>query len=171
MTWREAMILVCFASAASPVHAAPPPDASRFLIDIEAKSIGSVRENDTLPQLRKRFGANNVAKAAENLEGDPSPIVVVAVDGHKLVKHWNHVSTDDSALKTKEAVGPGSTLAAFEQAFGPASRGEGEGEGGWYVNFRIGKSEEFQVRVGDACFDEQLRLKRDSTCIVKEILL
>ena len=88
---------------------------------------------------------------------------------NKLVKHWNHVSTDDPAFKTKEALGPGSTLAAFEQAFGPASRGEGEG--GWYVNFRIGKSEELQVRVGDACFDEQLRLKSDSTCIVKEILL
>jgi hypothetical protein len=63
---------------------------------------------------------------------------------NKLVKHWNHVSTDDPAFKTKEALGPGSTLAAFEQAFGPASRGEGEG--GWYVNFRIGKSEELQVR-------------------------
>jgi len=94
---------------------------------------------------------------------------VVAVDGHKLVKHWNHVSTDDPASKTKEGLGPGSTLAAFEQVFGPASRGEGEG--GWYVSFRIGKRDEFQVMVGDACFDEQLRLKRVSTCIVKEILL
>jgi len=47
----------------------------------------------------------------------------------------------------------------------------GEGEGGWYVNVRIGKSDEFQVKVSDACFDEKWRLKRDSTCIVKEILL
>ena len=169
MRWREAAVLVCLASAAWPVHAAPPPDAGRLLIDIEAKSIASVRVNDSLAQLRKRFGANNVAKAIESLEGDPSPIVVVAVDRHKLVKHWNHVSTDDSAFKTKEGLGPGSTLAAFEQTFGPASRGEGEG--GWYVSFRIGKGDEFQVRVGDACLDKQLRLKRDCTCHVKEILL
>jgi len=167
--WREAAVVVCIASSAFPVHAATPPDASRFLIDIAAKSIGSVRVDDSLPQLRRRFGANSVAKTTENLEGDASPIVVVAVDGHKLVKHVNHMSTNDPAFKTKEGLGPGSTLAAFEQTFGPASRGEGEGS--WYVNFRIGKSDEFQVRVGDACFDEQLRLKRDSTCVVKEILL
>ena len=169
MRWRKAAVLVCLANSLFPVHAATPPDAGRFLIDIATKSIGSVRVNDSLPQLRRRFGASNVAKTTENLEGDRSPIVVVAVDGHKLVKHWNHVSTNDPAFKTKEGLGPGSTLAAFEQTFGPASRGEGEGS--WYVNFRIGKSDEFQVRVGDACFDEQLRLKRDSTCVVKEILL
>jgi hypothetical protein len=167
--WREATVRVCLASVAFPLQAVPAPDSGRFLIDIEAKSIGSVRVTDALPQLRKPFGADNVAKATENVEGDPSSIVVVAVDGHKLAKHWKHVSTDDPVFKIKGGLGPGSTLAASEQTFGPASRGEGEG--GWYVDFRIGKSDEFQVRVGDACLDEQLRLKSDSTCIVKEILL
>jgi hypothetical protein len=60
-------------------------------------------------------------------------------------------------------------MATFEQTFGPASRGEGEG--GWHVNFRIGKNDEFQVRVGDACLDEQLRLQRGSTSLVNDILL
>jgi hypothetical protein len=167
--WRMGATLVCFASAASPVRAASPIGADRFLIDVEAKSIGSVRVNDSVPQLRKRCGAGNVTKASENLEGDSSPIVVVAVDGHKLVKHWNHVSTADPAFKTKDGLGPGSTLANFEQVYGPASRGEGEG--GWYVNFSTGKSAEFQVRVSNECFDEKLSLKRGSKCVVKEILL
>jgi hypothetical protein len=164
-----AAILACFASAVSLVHAASPTDADRFLIDVEAKSIGSVRLNDSVPLLRKRFGAANVATASEKLEGDSSPIVVVSVDGHKLVKHWNHVSTADPTFKTKDGLGPKSTLTAFEQAYCPASRGEGEG--GWHVSFSVGKSTEFQVRVSSERFDEQLNLKRDSTCTVKEILL
>lgn len=121
MKWLQRAVVICLAGAVTQVNAGPR-DAGRFLIDIEAKSIGAVRVSDSFPQLRKRFGANNVAKSTENLEGNPSPIVVVAVDGHKLVKHWNHVSTDDPAFKTKEGLGPGSTLAAFEQVFGPASR-------------------------------------------------
>ncbi len=169
MNWRMAAILVCFASVTSLVHGASPSGADRFLINVEAKSIGSVTVNDSEPLLRKRFGAANVTKATENLEGDSSPIVVVSIDGHKLVKHWNHVSTADTTFKTKDGLGPGSSLAAFERVYGPESRGEGEG--GWYVTFSIGKSTEFQVRVGDECFDKQLNLKRDSKCIVKEILL
>jgi len=164
-----AAILVCFASTASLVHAASPTDADRFLIDVEAKSIGSVRVNDSVPLLRRRSGAANVATASVKLEGDSSAIVVVSVDGHKLVKHWNHVSTADPTFTTKDGLGPGSTLAAFERVCGPPSRGEGEG--GWYVSFSVGKSTEFQVRVGDECFDAQLNLKRDSICTVKEILL
>jgi hypothetical protein len=161
--------MLCLAGVSTQVNAEPPRDAGRFVIDIEAKSIATVRVPDSVPELRKRFGASNVVEASEDLEGDPSPIVVIAVDGHKLVKHWNHMSTDDPTFKTKEALGPGSALTAFEQAYGPASRGEGEG--GWYVNFGTGTNAEFQVRVGNACFGEQLRLKRDSKCIVKEILL
>lgn len=96
MMWLQRAVVICLAGVVTQVNAGPPSDAGRFLIDIEAKSIGSVRVNDSFPQLRKRFGANNVAKTTENLEGNPSPIVVVAVDGHKLVKHWNHVSTASS---------------------------------------------------------------------------
>ena len=81
----------------------------------------------------------------------------------------SHVDLDDPAFKTKEGLGAESALTAFERAYGPASRGEGEG--GWYLNFGTGKNAEFQVRVGKACFDEQSRPKRDSKCIVKEFLL
>jgi hypothetical protein len=144
--WRMAAILAGSASAASLVHAASPTDADRFLIDVEAKSIGSVRANGSVPLLRKRFGTANVATASEKIEGDSSPIVVLSIDGHKLVKHWNHVSTADPTFKTKDGLGPKSTLAAFERTYGPASRGEGEG--GWSVRLSVRKSAEFQVRVG-----------------------
>jgi hypothetical protein len=167
--WRMAAILVGFAWTALSVQASSPTDADRFLIDIEAKSIASVTVKDSAPQLRKRFGAANVAKSSERLEGDPSPNVVVSIDGHKLIQHWNHVSTADPAFKTKDGLGPGSALAAFERVYGAADRGEGEG--GWYGSFSAGKSMEFQVGVGDECFDEQLSLKRDSKCVVREILL
>ena len=63
MKWLQPAILVCFASAASPT------DAGRLLIDVEAKSIASVRVNDSVSQLRKRIGAANVTKATEGPRG------------------------------------------------------------------------------------------------------
>jgi hypothetical protein len=77
---------------------------------------------DAVSRLRTPSGASDLAKATEDPEGDP-PIVVVAVDGHALVKHWNQVSAGDAAFTTQEGLGPLSTLAAFEQAASPASRG------------------------------------------------
>jgi hypothetical protein len=75
MMWLKCAALVCLAGAVTQVRAEPPDDAARFVIDIEAKSIASVRVADSAPQLRKRFGASNVVEASEDLEGDPSPIV------------------------------------------------------------------------------------------------
>ena len=169
MIWLKCVAVVCLAGAVTQARAEPADHAARFVIDIKAKTIASVRVTDSAPQLRKRFGASNVVETSEDLEGDPSSIVVISVDNHKLVKHWNHMSTDDPAFKTKEGLGAGSALTAFERAYGPASRGEGEG--GWYLNFATGNNSEFQVRVGNACFDERSRMQRDSKCIVKEILL
>ena len=66
MKWLQRAVVICLAGAVTQVNAGPR-DAGRFLIDIEAKSIGAVRVSDSFPQLRKRFGANNVAKTTENL--------------------------------------------------------------------------------------------------------
>jgi hypothetical protein len=145
------------------------PD-NRVLVDMEARSIASVHTDTTVKQLQAEFGSANVVEGVETLEGDKSPLVIVTVDGHKVFKHWNHISTQDPAFRTREGLGVGSTVAAFERVFGPAARGEGEG--GWYINFLLGKSTEFQVRVTPACFGNDGHLNdKDPGCIVRELLL
>ena len=113
--------------AALSVTVAGSAQGDQFLVDLEHATIGSVSPKDSVRQLRAKFGAGNVIRTVGRLEGSPNVTFVVSIAGHKVVQHWNYVSTSDSAFKTKEGVGVGSTVADFARYYGEALRGEGEG--------------------------------------------
>ena len=142
---------------------------SKFLIDIDKKTIASVSMKDTLPQLREKFGSKNVTTATENLEGESQIIIIINLNGHKVIKHWNHLSTKDPIFRTKEDIGVGSSVAEFAKYYGKPS--VGEGEGGPYLNFTSARGTEFQVEVSIKCIDFATGSVNYQKCIVKEILL
>jgi len=164
----EVGVLAALVAALS-VTVAGSVQGDQFLVDLEHATIGAVSPKDSVRQLRAKFGAGNVIRTVGRLEGSPNVTFVVSIAGHKVVQHWNYVSTSDSAFKTKEGVGVGSTVADFARYYGEALRGEGEGAS--FLNFRPSGGAQFQVRVSDQCFAHVAHLKADKVCTVREILL
>ena len=113
-------------------------------IDLDAGTIAGVSWQTSVEEIRSRFGTDNVRQEIRSLEGMPDTLYVVSIAGHELTRHWNAVSTRDTAFVTTEGLGVGSTIAELEEAYGPTETGQSElGE---YLRFGA-----FSILIPDEC--------------------
>ena len=118
-------------SGSSAATSTPPTSAARqnsndrqspangsVLVDFENGTVGRVNLRQDGESLERRLGPGRVYKTTEVLEGQPNDVYVVRFGDHEVYRHWNAFSYKDPIFRTKEGLGPGSSIAEFETIYG-----------------------------------------------------
>jgi len=103
------------------------PANGSILVDFENGTVGGVNLRQDGKSLERRLGPGRVYKTTEVLEGQPTDVYVVRFDDHEVYRHWNAFSYKDPIFRTKEGLGPGSSIAEFETIYGKGELLEAEG--------------------------------------------
>jgi len=109
-----------------------PACGATVRVDLEARTIAGIWLNQSIDDLKREVGAANVTADTGYAEGQPYLRHHIKLCGHEILRGWNNVSWTDSAFRTAEDLGVGSTLAAFDTLHG---RGEAIGEEGNRVRY------------------------------------
>ena len=133
-------------SGSSAATSTPPTSAARqnsndrqspangsILVDFENGTVGGVNLRQDGESLKRWLGPGRVYKTTELLEGRPNDVYVVRFGDHEVYRHWNAFSYKDRIFRTKEGLGPGSSIAEFETIYG---KGEILEKEGCSINFR-----------------------------------
>jgi hypothetical protein len=144
-------------------------EAPTISIDIRARTVDGVALDMRGDSLARRLGRERVSRTVEYLEGHASPLYAVDICGHRLARHWNGLSWQDSVFKTGEGVGVGMPLAAFDTAYevGKAMWSEA----GIVVAYRYDDWELFAT-IDQACTTESEAgepVAKPRNCIVREV--
>jgi hypothetical protein len=136
--------------------------SDRYLIDLKNRTIAGIRVNDSIEQIRKKFGRANVKRIIEEDEDQPAAAYVSSIEGYTFTKHSWGFSVDDSIFRTKEGLGVGSTVADFAKYYPNSKPSDREIE---FITFVSSDEEtQFMVNVGEEC-----HRMISGDCVIKEI--
>jgi hypothetical protein len=159
----------------TPPHGPPatatttPVCGDTLRVDLDAKTIAGIWMNQPIEPVKRQVGAANViADTAYAEGGEPVLEYTVKLCGHEVRRSWNGASWHDPVFRTPEGLGVGSTLAAFDTAYG---KGEAISEEGESVRYWPPKSfGYFFLEVPDRCYGSAGRRNTvDRSCRVTEI--
>lgn len=87
-------------------------------VDIRARTVAGVLVDLPVDSLEQTLGAAGIRDSVEYLEGEPSPLHVLQICGHRLFRHWNGLSWHDESLETLEGARVGMLVSAFDSRYG-----------------------------------------------------
>jgi len=129
---------------------ASPVCGGSLRVDLDARTIAGIWMNQNIEAIKREVGAANVIEGTTEAEGETSKMYTIKLCGHEVRRRWNGVAWSDPAFRTAEGLGIGSTLAAFDTAYG---KGEPIGEEGNSVRYwPINGVGHFFVDVPDGCY-------------------
>jgi hypothetical protein len=105
----------------------PLPANSSILVDFDNGTVDGVNLRQSGESLERQLGPSRVYKTTELLEGQPNDVYVVRFGDHEIRRHWNAFSYKDPIFRTKEGLGPDSSIAEFEAIYGKGELLEKEG--------------------------------------------
>jgi len=119
----------------TPPHG-PPPGATAapvcgetVRVDLAAKTIAGIWIDQPIEAVTRAVGAANViADTAYAEGGEPVLEYTIKLCGHEVRRSWNSASWHDQVFRTPEGLGVGSSLAAFDTAYGKGEVITEEGE-------------------------------------------
>ncbi len=134
--------------------AAAPVCGDPLVVDLSAHTIAAIWMDRAGDVIRGQVGPENVVVQTERPEGHPVDVDVIALCGHEIRRTGDRISGGvswrDPVFRTREGLGVGSTLAAFDTAYG---RGQAIAEEGNSVRyFPPEGGTHFFLNVSDACF-------------------
>ena len=140
-----------------------PACGATVRLDLDARTIAGIWMNQSIDSLKREVGAANVVTDTGYPEGQAQEEYLIKLCGHEIRRTWNAVSWTDSAFRTAEGLGVGSTLAAFDTLHGT---GEATGEEGNSVRYSpINGIGHFFVDVAGACYSVvNQRLEVNRSC-------
>jgi hypothetical protein len=103
------------------------PVNGSILVDFEKGTVGGVNLSQDGESLERQLGPGRVHKTTEVLEGQPTDVYIVRFGDHEVYRHWNAFSYKDPIFRTKEGLGPDSSIAEFETIYGKGELLEKEG--------------------------------------------
>ncbi|MFC1508854.1 SagB/ThcOx family dehydrogenase [Candidatus Omnitrophota bacterium] len=87
-------------------------------VNIHKRTIGGIDMTQTPEALVENLGEDRVKKGTEILEGDPTPVHVIDFNGHKVYKHWNGLSFEDTTFVTEKGLRIGDKISKFDRLYG-----------------------------------------------------
>ena len=161
-------------AAARPPHAASAPVCrDTLLVDLSAHTIAGIWMDQTGEEIKRQLGPGNVIAKVEKAEREDEVAVevdTIRICGHAVQCNGHSVSWSDPAFRTAEGLGVGSTLAAFDTAYGKGGAIAEEGTNVRY--FPPNGSSHFFLSVPEACYDFSApHVGVDRTCRVTNISL
>jgi hypothetical protein len=140
---------------------------SKYLIDLENRTVAGIRVDDSIEQIRKKFGRANVKRIVEEEEDHPVEAYIISIEGYAFTKHSWGFSVDDSIFRTKEGLGVGSRVADFAKYYPDIVPSDREIE---FISFTSSDERtQFKVNVGEECYRRLSNGEIPGDCIVKEI--
>ncbi len=146
------------AAALAPVPprtaATAPVCGDTLVVDLATHTIAAIWMDQEGDVIRRQVGPAHVVVQTERREGNAVNVDVIALCGHEVRRTGDRisggVSWTDPVFRTREGLGVGSTLAAFDTVYG---RGEAIAEEGNSVRYYPPEGgTHFFLDVSDGCF-------------------
>lgn len=113
------LILSSFAQAGDSPEATNKDEkkSTDITVNIVEGKIGDINYRDPIDQIQKSIGSKRIKKSTEDLEGNPTDVYNIDVNGHKIFKHWNATSFTDPVFKMQKGLGIGARIKDFKKQY------------------------------------------------------
>lgn len=87
-------------------------------VDLRSASVAGLALDTTISSIRRAIGSANIRRYMVDSEEGRVPAYSLRICGHVIDRYQEGVSWTDPAYRSSEGLGVGSTLSAFDSAFG-----------------------------------------------------
>jgi hypothetical protein len=121
----------------SPLSAQAKPNCTPYpAVDLRSASVAQLALDTTIAVIRAAIGSANVRRYIVDSEEGRVPAYSLRICGHIIDRFQEGVSWTDPAYRSLEGLGVGSTLSAFDSAFGT---GKISADHGLQVRYELGR--------------------------------